>query len=474
MLTRTAIIVTALLCTTGSALAARTMVSAHLLRITGVIPAQQGTDDRLIAERAFHDIQSGDFKSARKLLRAGVQQFPKDVELWNLLGIAETELNDPDLAQGAFERGLRLDPQSISLHENLGLLFYRRGDYETASKSLSQAVALGSSNPGVRFSLAAAKLRTGQENEALAELRALEGPLANRNEYWEERGRAELVLHPETASASFDRALELAPDSSTALNGAAQAAEMQGFDEKALALLIRARSSHPDDVPTLLHFGAVCLRRDLAPDALPALERARRLQPANNSALYLLARAHIAIQNWQQAYDFFWEFTKRVPNYAPAYYAMGWLDVKLNRAEDARKELEHCLSLAPDLADARYELAEVDFDNGQVQEAQKLLNIVLQQNPNHPKANMSMGDLMMRRGNLDRAQDFLERAVRQEPDLAEAHYKLSVLFFRKHDIEKAEREKATAAKLSAEASRASKIQLRLILPETLDTDLQKK
>ena len=71
----------------------------------------------------------------------------------------------------------------------------------------------------------------------------------------------------------------------------------------------------------LLHFGAVCLRRDLGPDALSAIERAHHLQPANNSALYLLARAHIALQNWQEAYDLFCEFTKRVPDYAPAYYA---------------------------------------------------------------------------------------------------------------------------------------------------------
>ena len=474
MLFRTAIVASALACTTGTVFAADTTVPKHPLSPGRSTPVQQGADAKLLAGKALEDIQSGDFQSARKLLQAGVQQFPNDVELWNLLGIAETELHEEDLAKRAFERGLHLSPDSISLHENLGLLFYRRGDYESARKSLAQAVALGSSNPGVAFSLAGARLRTGQESEALSELKALEGALANRSEYWEERGRAELALHAAAAAASFDRALELAPDSSIALNGAAEAAEMQGLDEKALALLIRARTAHPDDVPTLLHFAAVCLRRDLGPDAVAAIDRARRLQPTNNSALYLLARAHIALQNWQQAYDLFCEFTKRVPNYAPAYYAMGWLDIKLNRVGDARKQLEHCLSLAPDLADARYELAQICFDSGQVQEAQKLLNVVLQQNPNHAKANMSMGGLMMRQGNLDRAQEFLERAVRQDPTLAEAHYKLSILLFRKRDTEKAEREKATAAKLMDEAKRASKIQLTLILPETVNTDLRKK
>ena len=473
MLTRAVIVASALACTTDAVFPAPTTERKHLSSPARAAATQQGADSRLIAEKALHDIQSGDFDAARKTLQGGVQQFPNDVELWNLLGIAETELNESDLAQTAFERGLRLDPKSVSLHENLGLLFYRQGDYQRAKKSLSRAVALGSINPGVCFSLAAAKLRTGQENESLSELRALEAPLTNRSEYWEERGRAELTLDTAAAPASFDRALELAPDSLVALNGAAQAAEMQGLDEKALAFLIHARTAHPDDVRTLLHFGAVCLRRDLGPDALSAIERAHHLQPANNSALYLLARAHIALQNWQEAYDLFCEFTKRVPDYAPAYYAMGWLGIKLNRTEDARKHLQHCLSLAPNLTDARYELAQLDFDNGQLEEAQRLLNIVLQQNPNHAKANMSVGDLMMRQGNLDRAQDFLERALRQDPNLAEAHYKLSMLFFRKHNNERAEREKSTAAKLTAEANRANKTQFRLILPDTIDPDLQR-
>ncbi len=404
--------------------------------------------------------------NASKLLLKTVSQFPKDVSLWNLLGIAETEAGDFKSAKNAFERGIALAPESPELNENIGLLFFREADYGGAKKYLSTAVKLGSSKPGVLFSLAAAKLRTGEPAEALAELNSLEPALSDKSDYWQERGRAELLIEPHSALSSFERAVALSPNNPVALTEAATAAEKQGLDEKALAYLIRARASAPNDVATLIHFGSVCIRRDLGPDARDALEKAHQLQPSNNAALYLLARANISLQNWQQAYDLFEQFSRRVPNYAPAYYAMGWLDIRLNRTDDARRQLEHSLSLDPALSGARYELAQLELDDGQLGPAEKLLRAVLAQNPSDPKANMALGEILTRRGKLDEAQTRLEAAVHQDPKLAAAHYKLSILLFRKHEPERAEKEKDIAANLNAEAKQASKTQLRLILPDS--------
>lgn len=443
---------------------ARISVIAGLLLVLPPSGVAQETA-QTIAEKATRQLQAGEFEGARSLLQQAVQDHPSDVELWNLFGITQTELHDERSARNAFEQGLRLAPDSVSIHENIGLLYYRSADYVNARDYLEQAVRLGSKNPGVLFSLAASELRTGNQGEAISGLRSLEPVLAGNPEYWEERGRAELALDPAASERSFARALDLTPRSLTALNGAAGAAEKQGMDEKALSYLIKARSAVPDDVPTLIHFGSVCIRRDLGPDAVDALARAHRLQPSNNAALYLLARANISIGNWQQAYDLFDQFSRRVPNFAAAYYAMGWLDVRLNRSDDARQKLERCLSLAPGMQDARYELSQVDLKDGDLDSAEDLLKIVLKQTPAHAKANMTMGDLMMRRGRLQEAKTYLETAISQDPKLAAAHYRLSMLFFREHDTANGEKEKILAANLNAEAAQSSKTQLRLVLPE---------
>ena len=228
---------------------------------------------------------------------------------------------------------------------------------------------------------------------------------------------------------------------------------------------MRARKLAPDDVDTLMHFGAVCLRRDLAADALEALEQAHRLAPGDNGALYLAARANIAVQKWQRAYDLFSEYAERVPTFPATYYAMGWLDRKLNRVPEARRQLEHCLSLASNYADARCELAQLELDDGHIDSAEKLLKQVLEEDPGHIAAKLAMSDIMMRRGSVDQAQDLLEKAVKEDPQNSAAHYKLSQVFFRRHMIDQGKAEAKLAASLTSAARNASRMELRLILPE---------
>jgi tetratricopeptide (TPR) repeat protein len=260
-------------------------------------------------------IQRGDFKGASELASTGLKLHPEEAQLWNLLGIAQGELGEYQASEDAFRRGLHVAPSSATLEENLGLIFFKQSKYPAAKEHLTRAVRLGSQKPGVRFSLAASRLRTGEAAEGLADLKSLESALGDLSEYWEERGFAELKIDPKTAASSFHRALDIRPESVRALNGAASAAEQQGSDEEALAYLTRARSKSPEDVPTLMHLAVVCLRRGLGPDALTALNKAHTLQPENNSALYLLARANVAVQNWDGALEQFQDFARKAPQY---------------------------------------------------------------------------------------------------------------------------------------------------------------
>ncbi len=429
-----------------------------------VLAAQTGDSVSVLNEGA-HAIQTKQFGTGLRILEEGTKRYPANAEIWNLLGIVDAELNRTREAESAFRHGMRLAPDSVSLNENIGLLFYRQSDFVGTKRYLARAVELGSKQPGVLFSLAASQLRTGEQAKARTNLETIEPALKDVPGYWEERGRAELLLNGDKADVYFQQALKLDPNSVTALNGAATAAERQGLDEKALAYVVQARAVDPDNLDTLVHFGAICIRRDLGPDAISALEKAHKMNPQSASILFLLARAHISVQDWQQAYDLFAEYSKRVPNDASAFYAMGWIDIQLGRPDAAHRELEHCLAMQPGLTDARYELAQLELNEGQFKTAQKLLEAVLKQKPNHAKAQMAMGEVLLRQGDLDGAQAHLEEALEQDGRSAPAHYKLSTVLRRKHETEKAERERTLATQLEAEAKQASRTQLKLVLPE---------
>jgi tetratricopeptide (TPR) repeat protein len=417
------------------------------------------------AARAIQEIEAGRFADAAAILRPLVKQTPQQPDLWNLLGICESELGNTGAARTAFERGLKLAPSSVSINENLGNLLFRSADYQEARQYLAKALALGSEKPEVAFSLAASQIRTGEEKQGLAALVRIEEPLAGRAEYWTERGWVELREDAAAADRSFGHALALAPGDLRALNGAASAAEAQHDDEKALSLLLQAKKVAPDDLRTLLHFGTVCLRRDLSVDALDALEHARKIAPENNLALFLYARAQIAFQQWRESHDLFTELDKRVPNYAPAQYALGWLDVKLNRPAEARKHLEASLAIAPENADAQYELGQLDLEDGNLAAAETRLQAVLDRNPRHARALVAYGDLAMRRGNLPDAKSRYEAAIEAEPKTGSAHYKLSTVLMRLGEKERAEKERALGASLNAEAVKRTKTVLVLSDPE---------
>jgi len=410
-------------------------------------------------------IQSGRVADAIRVLRQALTSKSSDVGLWNLLGIAESEQGHMPAALAAFRKGIALAPHSPSLYENIGLLYYRTADYREAERALAKAVELGSEKPEVRFSLAASRIQNGKPGEALDELRALEPALGQRGEYWTERGMAELNSDAAAASGSFDRALAITPSDVRALNGAAWAAEKRNKDEEALSLLIRARTAAPHDVPTLLHFTLVCLRRDLGPDAVAAAEEAHRLQPKNDAALYLLARAEIAVEKWQSAYDLFEQFSRRVPAYPLTWFALGWLDEKLDRPTHARANLEHCLSLAPKLADARYELSQVYLNDGDEAKATDELNAIIRQNPRHAKANSALGEILMRHGDFAAAESHLETAIHEDPNLSAAHHRLSKLYYREGRVADGEREREIAARLAAHEREGRKLQLMLAEPE---------
>ena len=179
----------------------------------------------------------------------------------------------------------------------------------------------------------------------------------------------------------------------------------------------------------------------------------------------LSGQSEIAFQQWQKAHDLFAEFDRRVPRYAPAQYALGWLDRKLNRPEEARRHIEQSLALDPNLNDARCELAELQVASGEPAIAEENLKRVLVAQPGHVNASLSLGDIRMHENKFDEARQLYEQAIRSDPKSGPGHYKLSIVLVRQHQQERAATERAAGIELNAEALRASKTVLRLAEPD---------
>ena len=111
---------------------------------------QVGGDDATVQNtKGIVLYQAGDLNAAQQALERAVELAASagmsDAERSTIhvnLGRAYRDLDQLELAQQAFRRGVVLDPTNASAHNNLGNVMFRLGDCAGAEFELSQAVAL--------------------------------------------------------------------------------------------------------------------------------------------------------------------------------------------------------------------------------------------------------------------------------------------------------------------------------------------
>lgn len=87
---------------------------------------------------AFHQ---GDYRSAAGSLEEAVSDFPRDAELFYLLGLSYQQLDRHTDAVGALRRATSLQPDLNGVHEALGISYYNLELYANSRSELEKAAA---------------------------------------------------------------------------------------------------------------------------------------------------------------------------------------------------------------------------------------------------------------------------------------------------------------------------------------------
>lgn len=180
-------------------------------------------------------------------------------------------------------------------------------------------------------------------------------------------------------------------------------------------------------------------------DALPALQRAVELLPADAEAQNNLGVALVERGKANEAIACFHRALEIKPDYAGAHNSLGGILKVLGHLDNAVNSLRRALEIEPGFAQAHCNLGTALQELGQLDDAVASYRRALEINPDDADAHNNLGTALNDLGRLEEAVASYRRALNIRPDYAEVHSNL--LFIHNYLADQ------SAASLLAEARR---------------------
>lgn len=241
------------------------------------------TDEPRSAQQLYRNFTSllyrkGMFEKGAHWCRAGLEVYPKDTELWNVLGVCLRRTGDPQAALQALNAGLKIQPKNEGLLQNKGNVLNDLKDGPGAVAIFSRLVRTSPTNAEMQRALGRGLWRTEEFDKAEMRFRLAARLKPDLIDAWLDLSAllAE-TKNAEAAVAVLDEALKANP--SPRLMEAKAVAIRRGQKLRlAEAYLQEVLAAHPDEAWAHYQLGGVLSDID-RPRANIHLRRAVELKP---------------------------------------------------------------------------------------------------------------------------------------------------------------------------------------------------
>jgi predicted CXXCH cytochrome family protein len=293
--------------------------------------------------------------SMKNNLRAGVveldrllaAQQPSEAEWYIQLGNAWLSSGEPRKAATAYERAVRLKPQSVRALQALAQALRASGEVTRAGQVLRRTIQLAPSEAVSWYQLATFASGSGQLTEALEQLeKAIKLDSDLPGAYTTMAAIRAAAGQSDAAQAALREALRIDPYDAAAWDLAGRALTEKGQFPESLYNFEKANYYRPNFAPYLYEYGV----------ALSSAGKLERAQEMADAAL------------------------KADPNLAEAHVLRGRLLVQKRQLPEAATEYRQAIGLRPDFARVRLDLASVLAAHGDIEQAVEQLREVSKSN----------------------------------------------------------------------------------------------
>ncbi len=403
-------------------------------------------------------LQQGRLEEAKERLQVELRQNASKADGYGLLGLIYTaEKNYPD-ALTAFQQGLKLNPKSTGIRNDMGNLYVLQGDLDQADKEFREVLRLSPADPdgnynlglvllakkhpadaalyfervhpstiASRFNLTKAYLESGKTADGLRTAKELSAQNKDNVQLHSTLGVL-LATEKQSHAAQFEleQADALQPQAFEILHNLGGVYLQNGELAKAEAMLKRALKLKPDSAETLYLLGQVYTQESKPADALDQLVRAHKLAPENTDVIYSLARGSMSQNYYEDSIPLLEAGLKLAPERADLHAALGESYFMSGKVDKAIEEFKHLIELDPSArSDAFLGLCYRQL--GRFDEARKYFEEGLKKDAHNGACLFNMGYIEERQGNHTAAEHYLQEALRVSPDQADALLELANL-----------------------------------------------
>jgi tetratricopeptide (TPR) repeat protein len=273
------------------------------------------------------------FKGQESLWRDTLAKNPQAWAAYNNLGMAT---KNPVEEFNCYVKALRLNPNYVDAHNNLGVVLYQSGKVEEAIAHFREALRLYPGNAFAHNNLGGALSNLGKNDEALVHL---------------------------------DQAIQINPNYAEAYSNLGMALMRQGRMAEATKCFetsLRLNPQHPD---THHNLGNIAYAQDRFGDAEAHYRATLRARPDSFETHHNLAMALAALGRTTEAFTEFDAALKLKPDFAPAQYQIGELLLKQGNRAEAARWLAAAVRSQPASAEAHRRLGLVLAEEQQASEA---------------------------------------------------------------------------------------------------------
>ena len=239
----------------------------------------QPNEIRTAINDVFRLINSGQTEQAESACRAHLEDRPDDVNIIGLLGAILLKLGKLTDAKVLLERAIEIEPAFAKPYEDLGILYLREGNALEARRLLEKSTSLDGSQASAYAALANACRQSGDKECA----EEAHGKFMSLSPVAQALAKAEQQLaagQTEAAEKICDGLSREHPTNTQVLRLLARIASDTSRPIVAEGLLKRIVSLSPDDYRCIVDLGMYLAEHARYPEAVDALEKAVRIDPA--------------------------------------------------------------------------------------------------------------------------------------------------------------------------------------------------